>query len=78
MAVRPSGLLVEGEEDSDFGAHVFLAFQDDAAFHHLGDVPHDGKAQAGAARFLGTALIHPVEAFKYPLLVFGRDADAGR
>ena len=41
-----------------------------------GGVLDDGEAQAGAAHFLGVALIHPIEAFKNPALVLRRDAYA--
>ena len=36
----------------------------------------NGKAQAGAARGFGMTLIHTVEPFEHPLLVFYRDTNA--
>ena len=38
---------------------------------------HNGKAQTGAAGFAGVALVHPVEPFKYPRLVFLGNTDTG-
>ena len=37
----------------------------------------DGKAQSGAAHFLGTAFIHPVEALENALLILRGDTNAG-
>ena len=41
------------------------------------DVLHNGQPQAGSAALLGTALIHPVEPFKYTLLMLPGDSDSG-
>ena len=38
---------------------------------------HNGKTQTGAAGFAGVALVHPVEPFKYPRLVFLGNTDTG-
>ena len=37
----------------------------------------DGKSQAGTAGCFGMALVHPVEPFEDPILMFSRNSDAG-
>ena len=37
----------------------------------------DGKAKTGASGCFGMALVHPIEPLKDPILMFGRNADAG-
>ena len=36
----------------------------------------DGKAQSGAAHFLGAAFVHPVKPLENPVLALLRDADS--
>ena len=44
----------------------------------LGGVLGDGQAQAGTAGFTRVALVHPVEPFKDPCLMFLGDTDSGK
>ena len=53
------------------------AFQGDLCLMISRCVLDDGKTQAGAAGCLGVALVHPVEPLKDPVLMLGRNADAG-
>ena len=41
------------------------------------DMFDNGKSQAGSARFFGSAFVHPVKTFEYPILVVWCNTDAG-
>ena len=53
------------------------AIQSNACIQSLGSVLGYGQAQAGATGFTRVALVHPVEPFKYPRLVFLGNTDTG-
>ena len=69
-------LLLGREPHGDRGAAAEFALELDAGTVVRRGVFHDGKAQAGAAARLGTALVNPVEALEDLLLLLGCDAYA--
>ena len=58
------------ERYGDGGADAHGALQRDLGVMALGHVLDDGKPQTGAAGGTAVALIHPIEAFKNPVLGF--------
>src|SRR5438034_11740269 len=63
---------LEGES----GAVALLRLHGDLALVSLGDVPHDGQPEAGAAGGPAAGAVDSVETLEDPLQVAGRDPDA--
>ena len=72
-ASRPFSFSVTGRGRSrmDVPRSSLLSQVDGAAVQHR-DMLDDGQPQSGAARRLGTTLVHPVEPFEHPALRFLR------
>ena len=65
------------QRDAEHRALAHLALQVNGAAVQRHDMLDDGQPQSGTARLPGASFVHPVEPFKYPVLGFRRDADAG-
>src|SRR5438034_1841376 len=70
-----AGSLSRQREDNARG-HAQSAFRAHAATMQRDDVFDDGKAEAGAAIFAASPLIHPIKALKNMWQIFLRDAGA--